>query len=68
MKTCIDCASRDTAQLAVRKDAIFLSLEWVCVPHLLVRIERLNCLYPGLDYDARIRPEPALPPTPPAAT
>lgn len=62
MKTCIDCASHDTAQLAVRKDTTILSLEWVCVPHLLERIERLNCLYPDLDYDARIRPEPAAPP------
>ncbi len=67
MKTCIDCASHDTAQLAVRKDTIILSLEWVCVPHLLERIERLNRLYPDLDYDARIRPEPAAPPAPPLA-
>ena len=65
MKTCIDCANRDSAQLTIRKNATILSLEWVCVPHLLERIERLNCLYPNLDYDARIRAEPTLPPTAP---
>jgi hypothetical protein len=55
MKTCVACARTETAYLSLRKAATVLSIEWVCIPHLLERIERMNRLYPDLSYEARIR-------------
>lgn len=55
MKTCIDCSSTETLLLSLRKDKIILSIERVCTEHLLRRIEWMNCRYPDLSYEAKIR-------------
>lgn len=55
MKTCAKCESPEVVFVLIKKDNTYLHLQWVCIHHMLQLIERMNQLYPDLDYVAKVR-------------
>ena len=55
VKTCAKCGSKEVVFVLIKKDEELLHLQWVCIDHLLQLIERMNQLYPDLDYVAKVR-------------
>ncbi len=55
MKRCAKCASADVVFVLVKKDGKYLNVQWICTEHLLQLFQRLNKLFPRVDYEAKIR-------------
>ena len=55
MKTCAKCESPEVVFVLIKKDSTYLHVQWVCIHHMLQLIERMNQLYPDLDYVAKVR-------------
>jgi hypothetical protein len=55
MKKCARCSGREVVLVIIKKEQSYLHVEWVCLYHLLQLIERMNRMYPDLDYVAKVR-------------
>lgn len=55
MKTCAHCTSKEVVFVLIKKDRKYLNVEWLCTDHMLQLIQRMNTIFPALDYVAKIR-------------
>ena len=55
-RSCSKCASTELVFVIIKKDGTYLHLQWLCQQHLLHLIERMNRVFPKMDYVAKIRP------------
>ena len=55
MKTCAKCTNTEVVFVIIKKNNTYLHVQRLCLHHTLHLIERMNRLFPKLDYTAKIR-------------